>query len=73
MKVYYNKSFTGVWPVGTSAVIVARDKRHAFNLLNEELSKLHMETMQFSPDYVNDFVEVSMKGPHAIIINDGDY
>lgn len=39
MKTYTVKGFSGLWPVGTSAVVVAFDEREATMLLNQELRK----------------------------------
>lgn len=68
MRVFVCSDFEGHYPVGSAAVVVAQNKTHAENMLNEELvrcglSALGQKTLQ----------EVSMKTERAIILCDGNY
>lgn len=38
MPVYFSNDFTGHYPVGTSAIVRAKDKEEAIKLLNEQLA-----------------------------------
>lgn len=40
MKVYTNNKFTGHWPVGTAAVVVAESESQATAILNAKLEEM---------------------------------
>lgn len=68
MNVYTNNRFTGFYPVGTAAVIVAPDAATAAAMLTKEL------TARFLPGAVEaDMVLVHTETPGVTILNDGDY
>lgn len=69
MTVWFNTSFQGHWPVGTSAVVVAPTKQEAAALLEAELARIGLaqkvdwQTMQ----------ELCVTTPGALILQNGDY
>lgn len=73
MNVYYIKGFPGHYPVGTSAVIVAHDRVDAFNLLKSELKKNHNLDLTFKDVGSKEFIQLDIKLPHAVVLQDGDY
>ena len=72
MKIYCTTDFEGHWPVGTSAVIVAKDKGHAHRLLEKELKKHGLELEGFCGCKVT-FDEVDPTVAKAIVLQEGDY
>lgn len=66
-RVFTCTNFKGVWPVGVSAVVVARDKRQARQLLNKQLEEKGLPITDYTLE------EVSLEQPAAVILNDGDY
>ncbi len=67
MKVFVSTDFKGHYPVGTAAIIVAKDKRSARNLLKAALEEDGLPTDDFS------LREIDVTQPRAEILNDGDY
>ena len=69
MKVYTHNSFTGHWPVGTAAVVVAEDRDMAVTLLEGKLKDIGL------PQKINrdDLMVISIAHPVAVILRDGDY
>lgn len=43
LKTFKCTNFKGYWPVGTAAIIVARNERHAFELLEAKLFTIGLE------------------------------
>lgn len=72
MNVYYIKNFPGHYPIGTSAVIVARSPMQAFSLLKEALKEygLNLTADDVGPA---DFSKLNIDETHAVILNDGNY
>lgn len=68
MKVWYNVSFKGVWPVGTAAIVVAKTAQDACRLLQYQLPAAQAKTVK--PE---DFVEIDTTKEYAIVLRDGDY
>ncbi len=69
MKVFTCKNFTGYWPVGTSAVIVAKSKAEAAVLLQSKLSSIGLpQTIE-----ENELEEVNTKESNVVILSDGNY
>jgi len=68
MRVFYSNDFRGHYPVGTSAVIVARDLDEAHVLLNNELCGMGLGT-----DQNFTIREVKTDSTHVVVLNDGDY
>lgn len=69
MKVWTCNSFSGHWPVGTSAVIAARSQEAAAIALSEELKRLGL-VQTIKPEQV---VEFNAHDANVLILNDGDY
>jgi len=69
MKIFTAKKFTGYWPVGTAAVIVARNVKEAVMLLEEELKKRGL-SQKISPDSL---VELNLNKETVVILRDGNY
>ena len=67
MKVFTCTSFGGHYPVGTAAVIVARDRGHARRLLRKALKECGLEEDN------EIFVEVDVETAGAIVLRDGEY
>lgn len=70
MTVYYCTNFTGKFPTGKCAIIVAPSREQAEILLENELSRLGLEQ---SRHWLPVFTEVPLDQAHANIICDGDY
>ena len=68
MNVYTCNTFHGHWPVGTAAVVVAKDEAEARNLLSIELLKQGLGLSDF-----DELVELDLTKPQATILNNGDY
>lgn len=66
---YYNKSFTGHYPVGTSAVVVAPNNVVAAEMLEEEL-KNHGLSQKIHP---KEMERLTTYRPSGVILNDGNY
>ena len=66
LKVYYNTDFEGMWPVGTSAVVVAESAEQAESLLTDKLAAIGLA-------YRGTMTEIDITVPNAIILQDGDY
>lgn len=69
MGVYTIIGFTGHWPVGTSAVVVARDAKHAAGVLEDALERCGLPQKIRAQDFR--LVETEVAG--ALILQDGDY
>lgn len=67
-KVFTCKDFKGLYPVGTAAVIVARDSMHASDLLYAELERLKLKQ-----DKPISLPELNITEPSVLILNNGDY
>jgi hypothetical protein len=66
LKVYYNTDFEGLWPVGTSAVVVAESAEQAELLLTDKLVAIGLA-------YRGTMTEMDMTTPNAVILQNGDY
>lgn len=66
MKTYVCTSFKGHWPVGTSAVVSAKDEPTARLLLSQELARQGL-TLQ-DDDKLEQLARNS-----ALVLNDGNY
>lgn len=69
MKLYTCTNFKGRNPVGTAAVIVARDRGHAKRLLTAELVRQGIP----QDDRELEMTEVSATVSHAVVLCDGNY
>lgn len=66
MRVFVSNDFHGVWPVGTAAVVVAKDYDHAAKVLAEKLAE---QGLRFD----GTLQEVKTDKPVAIVLRDGNY
>lgn len=69
MKVYTCKSFSGHWPVGTAAVVVAETADDAADFLEHALEKIGLAQLVSN----DEMIELSMKEGTVTILCDGDY
>ena len=69
MKVFVNTTFTGHWPVGCSAAVVADSAVHAAIQLQKELENrgLNQSITEES------MTEIKLFPPQVIILQDGNY
>lgn len=68
MKVFTNRQFAGLWPVGSAAVVVADNAEQAADYLMQKLSEIWL-TQEIKPA---DMIELEMKHGVIILCN-GDY
>lgn len=68
MKIFSCDDFTGHYPVGTSAIIIAEDEAQAKSLLDEKLLEQNLKL-----DGTESFKEINLHSAKAIILNNGDY
>lgn len=69
MKVYYNNTFDGHYPVGTSAIVIAKDQVEAAEKLAARLRERGLkQSITWSR-----MIEVDTTGRQVIILQDGDY
>lgn len=66
MKVFISKDFTGHWPVGTAAVILAEDDVQAKFYLRQDLKARGLGEQTV-------FTVQEISGPGAHILCDGNY
>jgi hypothetical protein len=66
LRVYVCNDFTGYWPVGTAAVIVANGEVAALNLLHGELEKRGLPVS-------GTVHEIETYDPSVTILCDGNY
>jgi len=64
-------SFEGFWPVGTAAVVVARNEEMAAKMLNEHLDNIGLE--QSEPVKPSQMAAFHPDFPQVIVLNDGNY
>lgn len=69
LRVFYNDTFTGRYPVGVCAIVVARSAHEAACILAEKLA--HGGIPQAIMD--RDMKELPLTGPRVLVVNDGDY
>ena len=69
MKVFWSTDFRGFYPVGTAAVVVARNEDEARRLLRQKILDHGL------PDPFDEFTvtELDISSPKAVILRDGDY
>lgn len=69
MNVYLNDTFTGHYPVGTCALVVARGQADAARQLEKEL-----ETRGLKQTISRDSMKLlDSDARHVVIVSDGDY
>lgn len=67
MRVFYSTDFEGLWPVGTSAVVVASSEEEARAMLEKELSERLLAGAPFT------IHELATDKPSVLILQDGNY
>ena len=68
MSVFYTNNFCGHWPVGTAAVIVARNLDEAYVLMGKQLCEMGLaQNEDFS------IKELPTDRTHVVVLQDGDY
>jgi len=69
MSVFDTNDFRGHWPVGTAAVIVARNLDEAYVLVSKQLCEMGLATTN------EDFSvkELPTDRAHVVVLQDGDY
>ena len=72
MKVWTNNKFTGVWPVGTAAVIVAETKHRAAEYLANAIKAAGLQPA-IKSQLIEDMREVKMDDGFVDILRDGEY
>ena len=69
MKVYMNNTFSGYYPVGTAAVVVAENKHSAAAMLSKILTRNGL-SQEVTPESM---MEVDLNKPNAYLLADGEY
>lgn len=69
MKVFYNDSFRGYYPVGSSAVLIADNQTEAAELLKLKLEQMGLK-QNIDP---SDIYEIDVMEKGVLILCDGDY
>lgn len=69
MNVYITTNFTGHWPVGTAAVVIAKDKGHARRQLAPELERRGLEQDMSKIEFEK--LDTNEYGAHVLL--DGNY
>ena len=69
MKVWTNTTFSGHYPVGTAAVVVAETAEQAAQLLQTALAERGLR----GPVTADQFVLLPVDQPRAVVLLDGDY
>ena len=68
MKIYTNNEFTGVWPVGTAGVVIAKTKEDAKTYLDIFLAQRNLPDSE-----IEQFKEMDFKEGEVRILRDGEY
>jgi hypothetical protein len=69
MDVFTHTSFSGHWPVGVAAVVVAESEQQALEILNAALKSFGLP----GDATTNGLKKVDTSSVQAVILNDGDY
>ena len=69
MRVFYTNDFRGHYPVGTSAVIVARNLGEAYVLMTSQLIAMGLGTD--NSDFT--ITELPTDSTRVVVLNDGEY
>lgn len=69
MKVFTNNTFTGYFPVGGAAVVVADSSQEAVDYLNEKLVSMGLE----GDVKQEDMIELDTSSEDVVILLDGNY
>lgn len=71
MKIFTCNDFIGFWPVGTAAVIIAKNQSQAKKLLVKKLEEINLAEKNIEQYFT--IQEVNQEKPHVVILRDGDY
>ena len=69
MNIYTNNQFTGLYPVGTAALVVAQTREIAAEILNNELESRGLD----GDAHAHDMVIVDAEHVGVTILCDGNY
>jgi len=69
MKVYMNNTFSGYYPVGSAAVVVAENRQSAAALLSEILKRVDL-SQEVAPESM---MEVDLNKTNAYLLAVGEY
>jgi hypothetical protein len=67
LKIYTSNDFAGIWPVGTSAVVIAENEEEAIQYLADELKDRKLPQAEFT------IAELDTNTPGVLILQSGDY
>lgn len=66
LSVFYSDDFTGHWPVGTAAIVVARDETEAIELMDRKLREVGLV-------FDGTMRKLDTETPTVLILRDGEY
>lgn len=66
MRVFVSADFSGYWPVGAAAVVIAESVEQATELLSRELTDRALK-------FDGTLQEINTTKPHAFVLLDGEY
>lgn len=69
MRVWTCNDFKGMWPVGSAAVVVAKDEEQARRILDWDLRQRGLDGLRDS----DRIIEIDTDTPDVRVLNDGDY
>lgn len=69
MKLWTCTTFSGHWPVGTAAIVIANNVDYACIALEDDLRKQWL-SQTITPDMLE---QVKFDAPKVIVLNNGDY
>lgn len=69
MRVFYTNDYRGHWPVGTAALIVARNLDEAYVLMNNQLCAMGLG--KDNSDFT--IKELPTDSTHVVVLQDGNY
>lgn len=72
MNIYITTKFKGHWPVGSSAVIIAKDEDEAIGHLKSALTPKGLGDQDWA-EVKESLTTISPKKARAYILTDGDY
>ena len=64
---FYTRDFAGFYPVGTSAIVLAKDKQEAWELLAKAIEKAGLDPDESGGFTVHELTE------GALVLQDGEY
>lgn len=76
MKVFTTNDFTGHWPAGTAAVVIAESRAKAVLLMIKKLEEeglMESHPTRRSTEQSFTLIEIDLTGEQAIMLSDGGY